>query len=208
MDSVRVSRKLLSCALVAVSSFVAKGAYAQATEDEKPVVIDKPLTAEQLGVYQVILKTYLSGEGGALNLSARTAPFETEGPFGGNDCSKGMTMESPQSRVVHAFRSDDLARLGFPALHLVDPDQQGKKVNENDPGKAIRRGVPVDDAVKNGFANGLFSLSEVWFDKSHQHAIVSYRFWCGSLCGNGASVVLVKKNDSWSIQTQCGGWVS
>jgi len=83
-------------------------------------------------------------------------------------------MESLQRRIVHSFRSDDLARLGFAALQLVDPDQQGKRVKENDPGKAIRKGVPVDDAVKNGFSNALFSLSEVWFDKTHERAIVSY----------------------------------
>lgn len=194
--------------MIAVYASVANGTNAQAIDEEKPVVSDNPLTTEQLAVYQVVLRRYLSSDVGVLNLSIQTVPVETEGPFGGHDCSKGMTMEPLQSKVVHSFRSDDLAKLGFPALHLVDPDRQGKKVKQNDPSKAIRNGVPVDNAVKNGFANALFSLSEIWFDKAHQHAIVSYRFWCGRLCGNGASLVLVKKNDSWSVQTQCGGWIS
>jgi hypothetical protein len=208
MNFLQVSRRLLTCAVVAVSALVANGTHAQGTDDKKPVVSDKPLTEEQLAVYRVVLKRYLSDDAGALNLSIQTVLVESEGPFGGHDCSKGILMEPPQSKVVHLFRSDDLARLGFPALHLVDPDQQGKILKANDPGKAIRNGVPVDDAVKNGFSNALFSLSEVWFDKTHRPAIVSYRFWCGSLCGNGASVVVVKKGESWSVQTQCGGWIS
>ena len=207
-DFVRVRKRILFSGVLAVSALVANGMHAQGTSEDTPVLNDKPLSLEQLAVYQVVLKRYMTGDEGALNLSIRTVPVDDEGPFGGHDCLKGMSMEPLQPKVVHSFRSDDVTRLGFPAVHLVDPDQRSKKVKENDPGKAIRKGVPVDDAVKNGFANALFSLSEVWFDKAHEHAIVSYRLWCGGLCGNGGSLVLVKKKDGWSVQTQCGGWVS
>ena len=205
----RARKAILFRAVVALSALVATGVQAQpAGEGTRIVVSDKPLSVEQLAVYRAVLKNYLSDGEGALNLSRQTLPVDSEAPFGGHDCSKGMTMEPPQSTIVHSFRSDDLDRLGFPALHLVDPEQQSRKVKENDPGKKIRKGVPVDAAVKNGFANALFSLSEVWFDRTHQHAIVSYRFWCGSLCGNGGSLVLLKQNNGWSVQTQGGGWIS
>ena len=102
-------------------------------------------------------------------------------------------MEPVQPNVVHSFKTDDLGRLGVSSIHLVDPNEQKKEVEKNDPGKAIRKGISVDDAVRNGFAHALFTLSEIWFDKDHEHAIVSYRFWCGSLCGNGGTEVLVRK---------------
>jgi len=208
MNSLQVDRKILSFTLVLVSVLMADRAHTQAADKKEPVVSDKPLTVEQLAVYRVVLKRYLSGDTGALNLSIHTVPVATEGPFAGHNCSSGIAMEATQPNIIHSLRSEDLAALGLPSLHLVDPDQQGKTVKKNDPGKAIRRGIPVDNAVKNGFANALFSLSEVWFDKTHQHAIVSYGFWCGRLCGNGGSLVLMKKGDDWSVQSQCGGWVS
>lgn len=184
------------------------GLHARASDEKKLVVSDKSLTAEQLAIYRTVLKHYLSGEGGELNLSIRTVPIETEGPFAGHDCSQKLDMEPMQANVVHSFKLADLTRLGVSTLRLVDPDQQGREVKKNDPGKAIREGISVDDAVKNGFAHALFSLSEIWFDKKHEHAVVSYSFWCGSLCGNGGTLVLVRKEDRWSVKAQCGGWVS
>ena len=208
MNSLRITRNLSGYTVLLLFAVVASGTHAQAKDEEKPLVSDSSLTAEQLAVYRAFLKDYLTDDLGTLNLSIETAPVETDGPFGIHDCSNGMVMELPPQKVVHAFRNDDLAHLGFQSLHLVKPDQQSKRVKENDPGKAIRKGIPVDEAVKNGFSNALFTLSEVWLDKTHQHAIVSYRFWCGSLCGNGSSVLLVRKGDTWSVHAHCGGWIS
>jgi len=191
-----------------VLMLVAGGSHGLASDEKKPIVSDKPLSAEQLAIYRAVLKRFLSDDSGGLNLSIQTVPVETEGPFAGHDCVKGLDMEPVQPNIVHAFKNDDLSRLGVSSLRLVDPDQQGKEVKKNDPGKTIRKGVSVDDAVKNGFAHALFSLSEISFDKKHEHAIVSYSFWCGSLCGNGGSLVLVRKGEKWSFQTQCGGWIS
>ena len=185
MAAQRGGRNLAICAVIAALTMAASGSRASGVDERKPVVSDKPLTAEQLAIYGVVLKRYLSGEPGSLNLSIQTESIETEGPFAGHDCSTKFDMEPAQPNVVHLFRPDDLSRLGVSSLRLVDPDQQGKEVKKNDPGKTIREGASVDDAVKNGFAHALFSLSEIWFDKKHEHAIVSYRFWCGSLCGNG-----------------------
>lgn len=208
MDALRAVVKVAGCGFVGFLMLASNGTHAQASERKKPIVSDKPLTAEQLAIYRIVLKRYLSGEDGTLNLSIHTEPIEIDGPFGEHDCSKGLDLEPIEPSLVHSFQTDDLARLGFKSLRLVDPDQQGREVKKNDPSKAIREGVSVDDAVKNGFAHALFSLSEIRFDKKHGHAIVSYSFWCGSLCGNGESLVLVRKGDNWSVQQQCGGWVS
>lgn len=208
MGGSRTRMSLMICAAMGALILTATPALAQSSNDKKPVVSDQPVSAEQLAIYRVVLKRFLSDGSGSLNLSNQTVPFETEGPFAGHDCSKGLAMEPVQPGVVHSFKSDDLARFGISSLRLVDPDVQGKAVKKNDPGKAIREGVSVDQAVKNGFAHALFRLSEIQFDKNHEHAIISYSFWCGSLCGNGESLVLVKKDGEWSVQSQCGGWIS
>jgi len=90
----------------------------------------------------------------------------------------------------------------------VDPDAQGHQVREHDPGNAIRDGKPVDNAVSEGFEHGLFTLGEIRFNRDHTRAVVSFSFWCGSLCGHGNTMLLEKKNGAWKQKKQCGGWVS
>ena len=81
-------------------------------------------------------------------------------------------------------------------------------MSDNDPGKAIQKGKNVDEAVANGFAHGLLTISEIRFDKTHTHALVSLSFVCGGLCGNGTTMLLEKKDGAWMRKAQCGGWVS
>ena len=104
--------------------------------------------------------------------------------------------------LVHRFRPQDLSQLGSAKINLVDPERQAKEVAENDPEKTIGKGRSIEDAVRNGFAHGLVTLSEIRFDKDHKHAIVSYGFYCGSLCGNGGAMVLEKVNGSWQRKTR------
>lgn len=82
-------------------------------------------------------------------------------------------------------------------------------MKQNDPGTAIRQGESVDEAVKNGFAHGLFTFSEIRFNKDHTIAVVSFSFVCGGLCGNGNTFVMAKrKTGEWKRVHTCGGWVS
>jgi hypothetical protein len=39
----------------------------------------------------------------------------------------------------------------------------------------------VDDSVKRAFETGLFTLTEIIFDKQHRRAVVAYSFVCGGL---------------------------
>jgi hypothetical protein len=94
-------------------------------------------------------------------------------------------------------------------MRLVDPQKQTKTVRSNDPSKTIHKGKPVEDAVENAFSTALFSMSEIAFDREHRFAVVSYRFWCGSLCGNGSTLVFKKVKGEWrNANRHCGGWIS
>jgi hypothetical protein len=174
----------------------------------KPKVSDKPFTAEQLVVYRALLTSWYEGDTAAINLAIQTDPIDPNDDSFDKACLKGIFLEKAKPVAVHLFRSEDLAQLGFAKLRLVDPELQAKEVRENDPGKAIREGRLVDDAVDNGIAHGLFTLSEIQFDKSHTHAIVQFRSWCGMLCGHGSTMLLEKKNGTWMSKKQCGGWQS
>ena len=38
--------------------------------------------------------------------------------------------------------------------------------------------------------------------------MMSYSFRCGSLCGQGGTVVFEKKDGVWKKSQNCGGWIS
>jgi hypothetical protein len=100
---------------------------------------------------------------------------------------------------------------------IVDPDVQQKKVTENDPQDLIRRSIDgresvtekqINDSVVRAFQTAIFTFSEIGFDKHHSHAIVSYSFYCGMLCGNGTTLILRKTGIKWKVSKTCGGYVS
>jgi len=183
-------------------------AAGQETPEAKPKVSDRPLTAEQLAVYRAVLHGWMENEVQTIHLAVQTVPLETSGPTGDEDCEKGLDLEPASPAVVHRFRKEDLPQLGSDKIVLVDPEKQRKEVAENDPDKTMREGVAVRDAVNNAFAHGLVTLSEIRFDKEHKLAIVSYGFYCGSLCGNGGIVVMEKRNGTWTRKSRCRDWIS
>jgi hypothetical protein len=183
-------------------------ASGQQVAETMPKVSDQPLTAEQLAVYRTVLHGWMENEVSTINLSIQTIPFPTSGAFDAGDCGKELELEPVVPGVVHRFRPADLAQLGSDKIGLVDAERQRNEVAENDPGKTIGEGRSIEDAVRNGFAHGLVTLSEIRFDKAHNHAIVSYSFFCGSLCGNGGTVILEKVDGAWQRKSRCSEWIS
>ncbi len=173
-----------------------------------PKVSDQPLTVEQLAVYHAMLVNWFQGEKATVNLADRTDPIDANDDSFDKKCLKGLSLETIPAVRVHRIRREDLAQFDPFEIHLVDPEVQQKEVSDNDPGKAIREGKSVDDAVRNGFAHGLLTFTEIQFDKSHTHALASFSFVCGRLCGNGATMLMEKKKGAWTRKGECGGWVS
>jgi hypothetical protein len=102
-------------------------------------------------------------------------------------------------------------------LVLVDPDKQRQKIDAGDPQILVRKAIDdrvvppdqqLEDSVKQAFKYGVFTLSEIVFDKKHEFALVSYSFVCGGLCGNGNTYILRKSWGKWKIKKTCGGWIA
>jgi len=178
-----------------------------AAQEAQPKVSDKPLTAEQLGIYRSVLSEWMHHGWSSVNLAVQTVPLDATGPVGDSECAKGLDFEAATPEL-HRFRAADLAKLGSDNIALVDPDRQRDEVRENDPERTAGKGKSIEEAVSNGFAHGLFTLSEIRFDKQHKLAIVSYGFFCGSLCGNGGTFVLEKTDTGWSRRKRCADWIS
>ncbi len=178
------------------------------TEPPAPTVSKKPLTEEQVGVYHDLLMSWMQDELTTLNLAIETVPLKREGYEGIQDCLKDFDAEPMPPNVVHRFRAVDGWHIGGDKLRLVVGDLQNQEVEKNDPWNGIKNGKSIEDSVRNGFNHGLFTFSEIQFDKKHERAILTYRFYCGRLCGNGGTVVLTKKDGVWKTTGRCHQWIS
>lgn len=176
----------------------------------KPEMSNDPLTPEQIEVYRAVLKEYLKGSDGALNLANRTEPLDQSD----KECFKGIGVKAASVAIIHKV---DPSLVLKTKIILVDPDQQQSTIKENDPQKLLKKAIDehekvtneqLDRSVNQAFATGLFTLSEIAFDKEHRRAVVAYSFVCGGLCGNGNTLILRKMGQVWKVVKRCGGWVS
>jgi hypothetical protein len=204
-------RKVLFAAIILEIGLLYPVAHSQA---QKPTRSTENLTADEIAIYRAVLQRNApdnSGAPGTLNVSATTYPLDPSSPLSGlsnSGCMKGIQLDNlaTASRSFHELPQDILPNN---VARLVDPKKQKKIVHDNDPDKTMREGKSVDTAVKDAFGTALFSLSEIAFDKERTHAVVSYRFWCGSLCGNGATWVFEKVGNEWkNTDRNCGAWIS
>jgi hypothetical protein len=197
--------------LIAVLVVISLRAVAQENAP-KPRVSDAPLTSEQVAVYRAVLAVFLKGSDRVLNLANITEPFDGTDAACVRGLDAGAAKES--ASIIHKIAPSFMADT---KIVLVDPDRQQVTIKENDPQNLMRKAIDghqkitdeqLDQSIKSAFDTGLFTLSEIAFDREHLHAAVSYSFVCGGLCGNGDTLVLKKVGHSWKVAKRCGGWVS
>ena len=169
-----------------------------------------PLSSDEVTIYRTVLQNWKAETPTLLNLSDRTIPLDAISSAGISDCEclKDIDIRSLLS-ATHSFHR--LTRDAFrgSSIRLVNANRQIRTVQNNDPSNWIGRGKSVTKAVNDAFATGLFSLSEIAFDKEHRRALVSYSFGCGSLCGSGGTWLFVNVDGVWKRTDHgCGGWVS
>jgi hypothetical protein len=175
--------------------------------DTKPTVSNSAMDADQVAVYQAFLSSYNNGSKSRLNLSKLTSVFNPAEEKG-DGCLKGIQFDigGRFGSTIHEFDP----HIALPTnVRLVDPNDQRKSIEQNDPGHAIRQGKDVNGAVEAGFAAGLLTLSEVAFDKGHRYAAMNFSFVCGGLCGHGSTIVFEKRNGKWQESKRpCSVWMS
>jgi hypothetical protein len=176
------------------------------SSDEKPVRNTNPFSADEAAIYRGVLEHWNSKSPSPLNVSDRTFPIDRD--LLDCDCLKGI---EPQNiaNAAHSFHNLMGDVLGGSNIRLVDADQQALILRNYDPSKSTHVGKSVETAVNRAFSTGLFSVSEIAFDKGHRRALVSYSFVCGSLCGSGGVWLFEKVDGVWKKSDHvCGGWIS
>jgi hypothetical protein len=183
----------------------------------KPKVSKDPLTTEQIAVYRAVLENYVKDSPGSLNLAVRTEHLEQSEPFFDKVCVRELELESAANGIPVIYMLTAAVAPSSAKIVLVDPARQQMKVNKNDPQKVVNKAIEghekvtkkeLDASVERAFSTGLFTLSEVVFDKQHRHAVVAFSFVCGGLCGHGSTLILTKVGQNWKVSKPCGGWIS
>lgn len=201
---------------VVIGSFALSLADSAQNDAPKPKVSEKSLTPEQVAIYRAVLKDYMKDSKDALNLANKTEPPEQSRSSSYDACIKGLQLEAGEKSAPVIHRLDSAVALNLKIV-LVDPDPQLEKIKAGDPQNLVKKVIDdhqkvtkkeLDDSIQQAFHNGLFALSEIVFDKEHIRAVLSYSFTCGSLCGNGDTLILKKDGDKWEVNKRCGPWVS
>jgi hypothetical protein len=189
---------------------------AQNAETPQAKVSSEALTAEQIAVYRTVLENYIKDSKDTLNLANKTESLSLSFPSVAAACTAGFDLRahSTSAPIVHQVDSEVARNL---KATLVDPDLQNAIIRKYDPQNLVRRAIDggekvsdqeLTDSVKKAFENGLFTLSEMLFDKPHHRVLVSYSFDCGELCGHGETLLVEKTGGKWKIAKRCGRWVS
>jgi hypothetical protein len=201
--------------IVFASTVLTLSAFAQDGQRKANVSKD-PLTDEQVAVYRAVLRNYMKESDGPLNVSNRTGLLQLSRPFFDKQCIEGIVLDTADNSVPVVHKLTPAVAINS-KIALVDPERQQRKIESNGPEVLIHKAIDdhkkvtekdSKDSVKATIATGLFTLSEIVFDRPHRHALVSYSFVCGGLCGNGSILVLEKVGDNWKVTKTCGGWIS
>jgi hypothetical protein len=167
-------------------------------------IAQKALSPESVAVYRAFLSGYNNGSHTVLNIAEKTVLFSPSfDPDSTSSCLKGFGIDAAPSTQLHLLNAAILPD-GLKA-RVISAD----KVSPRDPEDAIRNGKSVDEALRQDFAAGVLTLSEVVFNADHTKALLSYSFYCGSLCGHGGAMLFEKHSGQWDKgKPVCGSWVS
>lgn len=161
----------------------------------------------KLEVYRAFVSAYSEGHR-IINLANATRPFDVE--------IEAMSLCAPSVFATRLFSRHSpppaLTQRDFPstAVRVVDPQAQANQVRIHDPDANIANLSDIDHAVDEAFNAGLLQVSDVGFDLTGQHAIFTYSFRCGMLCGHGGTVLLDRVDGRWIwSHKSCGSeWMS
>jgi hypothetical protein len=161
-------------------------------EASKPESSKEPLTDEQVSVYRAFLENMLTSSrlDLPLHLVNETNPFVLSTFLLNQECVKSLQLEdaTDSAHVRHKLGEGVILNL---KIVLVNPVKQRGRPDKGD---SANRAIDNEQHL---------SLSEILFDKDHQHAVVSYIFEGDGIVGAVQSQIFKKSGDKWDFDTQC-----
>jgi hypothetical protein len=176
-------------------------------------VSTRALTQDQLAIYSDFLSRY-DEEGqisNVLGLEPVTVPFNIDKPFGTDEswakeqpliygpggCLHNIKLERLPSTVhrlppeIMLFGSRDFVMERIRAAGTLQPES--KRIKGTGP---------------DGWSLTKFTVSEIVFDVTHRHAVLTYSADCNCRGGQGGSILYEHKNGKWRKVMGCADyWV-
>ena len=166
------------------------------------------LTEDEIAIYKEVLQQWIKAEETSLNVSLQTYPLDPFSEAESMSCGCLKNFDAEVLAVIsHSFHKLPRRILPRRNMRLVDMDENSRS-GASDTRSSTGTGSAPNIAIAD-IASGVFYLSEIAFDRAHRHALVSYSFWCGMLCGSGMTIVFEKIGAEWRrAKVECGGWIS
>jgi hypothetical protein len=157
---------------------------------------DKTFSADEAAVYRSFLEKYAATrnlKGAGINLSSRSGPLNERA----KECLETVKAEKPKSSA-RPFLKAQFESL--PYIMLVNPGQQLEKIKKNDSPRVTSQQMAQ---------SGMLTVSQIWFDKDHHFAVMSFSFYCGRRCGHGSTHIFRKVKGQWvQLEHLCESWIS
>lgn len=197
-----------TCALVLALAIVVGGACVQLDAQSQPA---PKLSEDEVGVYSALLREiYQAGKDRPIVISDQTALGVPPGmvanvPVSGPVTQKVLDRISMEARRDYEDRNHKSAHLASPcnfapgcvAVDVADLAPQVK--NEKAWRKFFQRykGTP-----------GIVVVSRIGFNRERTEAVAYTGYSCGTLCGQGEFVWLVKRAGAWGVEDRTVVWIS
>lgn len=159
--------------------------------------VSQEFSPDQIAVYSFILKsyqtllkpTYRDMLSKAFYLEDKTEPLDMRELRRGRGCLNGIDLESvPKEKIPTVHR---LAQQRWLPSYVRSASRV--KCLDSRPAKS-------EICWRS---EGVLSLTEILFDRSHTHALVGFSVGCGMQCGWGELVILQKRDGHWHRQAVC-----
>jgi len=154
------------------------------------------LTADQIDIYVFFFNKLLSEHKVRAILVDPTEQLELSEYDLRDACMSGIEIPGAGQRK---FYSQSLGPEFIAQIkpRLIDPSRL-RPMSSVDPS---RRANAMEPTFKDGLTFGWLYLSDVVFDKSHQRAVMRFRFVCGGLCSGSRLLVFVRDGEHWKEKT-------
>jgi hypothetical protein len=147
----------------------------------------------KLAVYAGFLDAL--SQAGFKNLAATTITFDPSELKPSNPCLQGLVLETSNDSLqsVHTLNAE-LAKNRH--LAIADSQQQATLVESADRAKAQLEKSNDPTPMEHGF----LALSDIAFDKTHQFALLKYKFTCGAHCSTSQTFLMEKADKVWRVR--------
>jgi len=196
--------KYFAALFILASGFCAAPPHRAPPPAPTPAVPQIDLEAERYAIYSLFLKKIVADE----SVKVLVVENQTRPDTYSEDEWTGMKVEPGWQSVVDDYKTKNLQPAAVESRFKLPTTVKFISAQEVDHFFGEGGGWWKAFFQKYPKASGLVTFSNVGFNPEMTYSLVDVGYSCGGLCGNGALVLLVRKDGNWIIERHLITWVS